>query len=76
MVMVYKILRIIVAEFIKTQKRYPLQNSYPNFKTTCHIKLIFFLGSELIKKIFLAKYLIYAAAVLKKGVWGGNCGMQ
>ena len=39
------------------------QNTYPNLKTTCHIKLKFFLWTYL-KNLLLAKYLIAAAAPL------------
>ena len=31
---------------------------YPNLKTTCHIKLKFFLWTKLIEKLLLAKYVI------------------
>ena len=34
------------------------QNTYPNLKTTCHIKLKFFLWTKLLEDLLLAKYLI------------------
>ena len=34
------------------------QNTYPNLKTTCHIKLKFFLWTKLLENLLLAKYLI------------------
>ena len=36
----------------------PWQNTYPNLKTTCHIKLKFFLWTKLLENLLLAKYLI------------------
>ena len=33
------------------------QNTYPNLKSTCHIKLKFFSWTKLIEKLLLAKYL-------------------
>ena len=40
------------------------QNTYSNLKTTCHIKLKFFLWTKLLENLVLAKYLIYVAAPL------------
>ena len=40
------------------------RNTYPNFKTTCHIKLNFFLWTKLLEGLLLAKYLISVAASL------------
>ena len=40
------------------------QNTYPNLKTTCHIKLKFFLWIELLEDLNLAKYLILATSPL------------
>ena len=37
------------------------QNTYPNLKTTCHIKLKFFLWTELLKNLLLGKYFISVA---------------
>ena len=37
---------------------------YPNLKTTCHIKLKFFLWTKLIENLLLAKYLISVATPL------------
>ena len=39
------------------------QNTYPIFKTTCHIKLVF-LWTKLLEILLLAKYLISVAAFL------------
>ena len=41
------------------------QNMYSNLKTICHNKLKFLLGTELIDNLFLAKYLLSVAALLK-----------
>ena len=38
---------------------------YSNLKTICHNKLKFLLGTELIDNLFLAKYLLSVAALLK-----------
>ena len=40
------------------------QNTYPIFKTTCHIKLVF-LWTKLLEILLLAKYLISVAAFLR-----------
>ena len=37
------------------------QNTYPNSKTTCHIKLKFFLWTKLLENLLLAKYLSVTA---------------
>ena len=41
------------------------QNTYPNLKTTSHIKLKFFLWTKLMENLLLAKYLISVTAPLK-----------
>ena len=47
----------LFSEFIQTQKRYISylywQNRYPILKTTCHIKLIFFLWTKLLESLLL-----------------------
>ena len=40
------------------------KNATPNLKTTCHIKLKFFLWTKLLEYLLLAKYLIPVAAPL------------
>ena len=40
------------------------QNKHPNFKTTCHIKLKFFLWTKLLENVLLAKHLISVAVAL------------
>ena len=40
------------------------QNTYPNLKTTGHIKLKFFLRTKLLENLLLAKYLVSATAPL------------
>ena len=40
-------------------------NTYPNLKTTCHIKLKFFLWTKLLENLLHPKYLISVAAPLK-----------
>ena len=43
------------------------QNTYPNLKTTCHIKLTFFLWTKLLENsLFATKYFISILAPLKK----------
>ena len=56
----------LFSDFIQTQKKYPTswQNTYPNLKTTCHIKLKLFLWTKLLENLLLAKYLISVAAPL------------
>ena len=49
------------------------QNTYPNLKTTCHIKLKFFLWTKLIENLLLAKYLISVTAPLTvSGCYNAN----
>ena len=50
------------------------QNTYPNSKTICHIKLKFFLSTKLLDNLLLAKYLISATAplTLKQIFWKTN----
>ena len=40
------------------------QKTYPNLKTTCHIKLKFFLCTKLLENLLLEKYPISVAAAL------------
>ena len=40
------------------------QNTYPNLKTTCHIKLKFFLWTKLLEDLLFARYLISVAVPL------------
>ena len=40
------------------------QNTYPNLKTSCHIKLKCFMGTKLTENLLLAKYLTSVAASL------------
>ena len=44
------------------------QNTYPNSKTTCHIKLKFFLQTKLLENLLLAKYLTSVTASLSGGL--------
>ena len=58
----------LFSEFIQTQKRYSYlswQNTYPNLKTTCRIKLKFLLWTKLPENLILTKYFISVAAPLK-----------
>ena len=61
--------RIIVArDFSPNSKEVsylPWQNTYPNLKTSCHIKLKFFLWTKLLENLLLAKYLKFVDAPLK-----------
>ena len=43
------------------------QNTFPNLKTTCHIKLKFFWWTKLPENLLLAKYLISVTASLTSG---------
>ena len=43
--------------------------SYPNLKTTSHIKVKFFLWTKLVENLFIAKYVIYVAAPLIAHIW-------
>ena len=56
----------LFSEFIQTQKKYPIswQNTYPNLKTICYIKLKLFLWTKLMENLLLAKYLISVTAPL------------
>ena len=58
----------LLSKFIQTQKKYPSylswQNTYPNLKTTCHIKLKFFLWTKVKENLLLAKYVVSATAPL------------
>ena len=47
----------------------PRQNTYPNLKTTCHIKLKFFLWTKPLENLLFAKYLISVTASLS---WKDN----
>ena len=60
----------LFSEFIQTQELSYLswQNTYPNLKTTCHIKLKIFLWTKLLENLLHAKYLIYVAAPLRREV--------
>ena len=49
------------------------QNTYPNLKTTCLIKLKFFLWTKLLENLLLAKYLISVAAPLIINKWHNLC---
>ena len=40
------------------------QNTYPNLKTICHIKLTIFLWTKLVESLLLVQYLISVAATL------------
>ena len=42
------------------------QNKYPSLKTTCNIKLQFFLWTKLLDSLLLAKYLISVAEALNE----------
>ena len=67
--------RIIVARDFSPSsfKRYPTSldktRTYPDLKTTCHIKLKFFLWTKLLENLVLAKYLISFAAPLNEASW-------
>ena len=43
------------------------QNTYPNLKTTCHIKIKLYLEIKLLENLLHAKYLIPVAAPLNAG---------
>ena len=48
------------------------QNTYPNLKTTCHIKLKCFLWTKLLENLLLAKYLTPVAAPLRNRTYLGK----
>ena len=48
------------------------QNRYPKLKTTCHIKLKFFLWTKLLENLLLTKYLISVAAPLRRLIRNGS----
>ena len=56
----------LFSKFIQTQEvpYLPWQNASPNLKTTCHIKLKFFLWTKLLQNLVLPKYLISVTAPL------------
>ena len=57
----------LFSKFIQTQEVSYLSwpNMYPNMKTTCHIKLKFFMWTKLLENLLLAKYLISVTAPLR-----------
>ena len=74
---VYKFTEIIVArDFLRVHSNskevsyLPWQNKYPNLKTTYHIEPKFFLWTNLLKNVHLAKTLISVAATLRKHTLG------
>ena len=70
--LVYKIYRelLSLATFLRVHSNskevsyLSWQNTYPNLKTTCHIKLKFFLWTKLLENLLHAEYLISVAAAL------------
>ena len=63
--LVYKIYRelLLLVTFLRVHSNSKelsssWQNMYPNLKTTCHIKLKFFLWTKLLENLLQAKYLI------------------
>ena len=55
----------LLSEFIQTQKRYPTcLDKVRILKTTCHIKLKFFLWTKLLGNLLLGKYLVSVAVPL------------
>ena len=58
----------LFSKFIQTQEVSYLSwpNMYPNMKTTCHIKLKFFMWTKLLENLLLAKYLISVTAPLRE----------
>ena len=71
--LVYKIYRelLSLATFLRVHSNskevsyLSWQNTYPNLKTTCHIKLKFFLWTKLLENLLLAKRLISVTAPLR-----------
>ena len=66
----------LFSEFIQTQKRYTtsLDNiRYPNLKTTCHIKVKFFVWTKLLENLLQAKHFISVAAPLNNQItWSAH----
>ena len=54
----------LFSEFILRVHPTSLQNKYPNLKTTCNMKLIFFLWTKLLENLHFARYLISVTATL------------
>ena len=54
----------LFSEFILRVHPTSWQNKYPNLKTTCHMKLIFFLWTKLLENLHFARYLISVTATL------------
>ena len=54
------------------------QNTYPNLKTTCHIKLKFFSWTKLLENLLLPQYLISFAGTLIPNdfFWSCNIGLK
>ena len=61
---------IVAATFLRVHSNYKdvsylsWPNTYPNLKTTCHIKLKLYLWTKLLENLLHAKYLISVAAPL------------
>ena len=80
--LVYKIYRelLLLATFLPVHSNskevfyLSWPNKYPNLKTTCHIKLKFFLRTKLLENLLYTKYLISVAAPLIQHV--SNCNVH
>ena len=65
----------LLSEFIQNSEKvscFSWQNTYPNFKTTCHIKLKYFLSTKPLENLTLAKYLMPFTATLIINIWKGK----
>ena len=65
----------LFSEFIQNSEKVSYffwQNTYPNLKTTCHIKLKYFLWTKPLENLSLAKYLMPFTATLIINIWKGK----
>ena len=65
----------LFSEFIQNSEivsYFSWQNTYSNLKTTCHIKLKYFLWTKPLQNLSLAKYLMLVTATLIISIWKGK----
>ena len=65
----------LFSEFIQNSEivsYFSWQNTYSNLKTTCHIKLKYFLWTKPQQNLSLAKYLMPVTATLIISIWKGK----
>ena len=65
----------LFSEFIQNSEMvsyFSWKNTYSNLKTTCHIKLKYFLWTKPLQNLSLAKYLMLVTATLIISIWKGK----